>query len=298
MTGWILIAIVAYILLAVNGVADKFLLTKAVGNPGVYAFYVGISSITVLLLVPFGLHTLSGQNYIIAAVAGMAFTFALYFFYSSIQRASISRILPIEGGLVPFFTLVLAYITGIDSLSHWQLFAFALLVVGAVLIDFKKTKTGWHALAWRDMILAAFLFAVSFILSKYIYNQTNFISGLIWTRLGLFLGALLMLISIKTRQGVFAAPRSTSNRNKVLFYSAHATGALGSLLQNYAIALGSVVIVNALQGVQFVFVLFLSIIFSKLYPKILKEDITGAILMQKMIAIVLVTAGLFLLRYQ
>ncbi len=298
MTAWILIAIIAYILLAINGVADKFLLTKAVGDPGVYAFYVGTSSLSVLFLVPFGIHALSPQNYLIAGLAGMSFTFALYFFYSSIQRASISRILPIEGGLVPFFTLILAYVTGIDSLSHLQLLAFALLVIGAVLIDFKKTKTGWHPLAWRDMVLAAFLFAVSFILTKYIYNETNFISGLIWTRLGLVLGAFLLLLSTRTRHGILAAPAQTSKRNKFLFYSSHASGALGSLLQNYAIALGSVVIVNALQGVQFIFVLLLSVVFSQFYPKILKEDITKSILVQKIAAIILVTAGLVLLNYK
>src|SRR3989344_5679730 len=295
MVSWILIAVIAYILLAVNGVADKFLLTKRIGNPGVYAFYVGISSLAVLALLPFGIHALTPANYLVAALAGIAFTFALYFFYLSIQRASISRILPIEGGLVPFFTLILAYFTGLDSLNHTQLLAFALLVIGAVVIDFKKTKTGWHALGWRDMVLAAFLFAVSFILTKYIYNETNFISGLIWTRLGLALGAAFFLPSPKTRHDIMAAPRQTSKQSKFLFYSSHMAGAAGSLLQNYAIALGSVVIVNALQGVQFVFVLLLGIVFSEFYPKILKEDITGSILAQKIIAIALITTGLVFL---
>ena len=295
MTLWVLIAIIAYLLLALNGVADKFLLTKAVGDPGVYAFYVSVTSLVVLLLAPFGLHGLSPENYLVALTGGACFTFALYFFYSSIQKASISRILPIEGGLVPFFTLVLAYVTGIDSLNHKQLVAFALLVIGAVLIDFKKTRKGWHPLALRDTLLAGALFATSFILTKFIYNHAGFISGLIWTRLGLTLGALFMLAMPKTRRGIFSAPANTSSKNKLLFYSSHLAGSAGSFLQNYAIALGSVVIVNALQGVQFVFILFLSVTFSKFFPTILKEDIHGRILVQKIIAIVLITSGLVLL---
>ena len=295
MTLWVLVAVIAYLLLALNGVADKFLLSKAVGDPGVYAFYVSVTSLAVLVLMPFGLHPLIPEYYLIAAFGGMSFTFALYFFYSSIQKASISRILPIEGGLVPFFTLVLAYITGIDSLNHQQLLAFALLVIGAVLIDFKKTRKGWQALALRDTVLAGFLFALSFILTKFIYNQAGFISGLIWTRLGLTIGALVMLAMPATRKGIFAAPRKTSGKNKFLFYSSHLAGSAGSFLQNYAIALGSVVIVNALQGVQFVFILLLSVMFSKFFPTILKEDIHGRILVQKVIAIALITSGLVLL---
>ncbi|HTL39537.1 MAG TPA: EamA family transporter [Methylomirabilota bacterium] len=295
MTLWIFIAIVAYLLLALNGVADKFLLTKAVGDPGVYAFYVSVTSLAVLILFPFGLHLLTPENYLIAAFGGMCFTFALYFFYSSIQKASISRILPIEGGLVPFFTLILAYITGIDTLNHTQLVAFALLVIGAVLIDFKKTRRGWEPLALRDTVLAGLLFALSFILTKYTFNQAGFVSGLIWSRLGLTVGAGVMLAIPSTRKGIFSAPRNTSNKNKLLFYSSHLAGSAGSFLQNYAIALGSVVIVNALQGVQFVFILLLSVTFSKFFPQIIKEDIHGKILVQKIIAIILITTGLVLL---
>jgi len=296
MTTWFIIAIIAYFLFAINGIADKFLLTKAVGNPAVYAFYVGISSIVVFFLSPFGLHMVPVPVLLLALASGAAFVCALYFFYSAIKETSISRILPIEGGLVPLFTLIFAYVAGLDSLTHVQLWAFGLLVLGAVLVDFKKTDKGWSPLHWHNALIAAFFFALSFILTKYVYNETNFISGLIWTRLGLVLAAVaIFVLSTKTRGEIFSAPRQTSTGNKFLFYISHAAGSAASFLQNYAISLGSVVIINAMQGVQFVLILMMSVVLSRYFPKVLKEEITKPILVQKITAIVLISAGLGLL---
>jgi len=296
MTTWFIIAIIAYFLFAINGIADKFLLTKAVGNPAVYAFYVGISSIVVFFLSPFGLHMVPVPVLLLALASGAAFVCALYFFYSAIQETSISRILPIEGGLVPLFTLIFAYVAGLDSLTHVQLWAFGLLVLGAVLVDFKKTNQGWSPLHWHNALIAAFFFALSFILTKYVYNETNFISGLIWTRLGLVAAALsIFALSAKTRREIFSAPRQTSASNKFLFYTSHIAGSGASFLQNYAISLGSVVIINALQGVQFVLILLMTVALSRHFPNIIKEEITRPILAQKITAIVLISAGLGLL---
>ena len=292
MTPWIFIAILAYLLFALNGIADKFLLTHSEHHPAVYVFYLGISSVFVFVLSGFGLHLISGFNLLLALAAGISFAYATLFFYSAIKQTSISRILPIEGGLVPIFSLILAYITRLERFDLKELVAFGLLVAGSVMMAFKKTDSGWHAKAWRNATIAAFLFALSFILTKYSYNHTNFISGLIWTRLGLAIGALSLLLSKNARKHILGAPKKVSTGNKLLFYSAALAGAGGSFLQNYAISIGSVVIVNALQGVQFVFVLILSLFLSEFYPKILKEEVNVNILIQKILAIVLITLGL------
>lgn len=297
MESWILIAIAAYFLFALNGVGDKFLLTHAVKDPGVYAFYLGASSIVVFVLAPFGLEVLPLGLMFLAIFAGLSFIAAMYFFYSAIKETSISRILPIEGGLVPLFSLLMAYVAGIERLDSHLLWAFGFLVSGAVLMEFKKTKDGWHPLAWRNALIAAFFFGLYFVLTKDVYNQTNFISGLIWTRLGLVLGALMLLFSATTRRGIKAAPNRTSATDKGVFYASRIAGAGATFLQNYAISLGSVVIVNALQGVQFAFVLLMSVLLSRFYPSIIKEEVNQSILVQKVVAVILITVGLGLLTF-
>jgi len=75
-------------------------------------------------------------------------------------------------------------------------------------------------------------------------------------------------------------------------------GAGASILQNWAIFLAPLVyvaIINALQGINYAFLLVFIIFLSLKFPQILKEEISKKILLQKIIAILLISAGLFLL---
>ena len=199
---YIWIAIGAYFLYAINGIIDKFLLSKVVPHPAVYAFYIGVTSPLTWVLAPFGLKFLSWTDLAIAIVGGAAFVAALTFLYIATLKTTISRLLPVEGGFVPFFTLILSYGILGERLNQNQLLAFVFLVAGAVLISIKRDKTGWHPKALATAILAAFLFALSFTLTKYIFDKTNFVSGIIWTRMGFFLLSMAFLIPRRTRLAI------------------------------------------------------------------------------------------------
>ncbi|MBI4050838.1 MAG: EamA family transporter [Candidatus Doudnabacteria bacterium] len=292
---YVWIAVFAYFLFALNGIADKFLLTKAVRHPIVYAFYIGVTGPLTWVLAPFGLKGIGLRDLVIAIIGGGAFVIALYFLYVATRQTSISRLLPIEGGLVPVFTLVLAYVILQERLALSQQIAFGFLVLGAVLIAFKQDKTGWHPKALRNAAIGALLFALSLSLTKYIFEQTNFVSGLIWTRIGFFLVSISFLIPRRSRKYILDAPKQTTTGNKFLYYGTRVTGGLAGFLQNYAISLGSVTIVSGLQGTQYALLLVLTAFLSKYHPKILKEKVTGPILAQKISAIVLITLGLILL---
>lgn len=308
---WIALAVSAYFLLALNGVADKFLLTKAVKHPIAYAFYGGVTAPLVLLLGLLGylgsllgvsflqreftLQFLSVGNGAVALLGGMCFPAALYFFYKAIQQTSVSRILPVAGGLVPIFTLILAGIFLDERLSGRQTFAFLFLVLGAVLISFKKQHGEWHAKALGSGAMASFLFAFSFVLEKYIFFHVNFASGLIWTRLGFFAMALMFLIPKKSRRWIFNAPKEASTGNKFVYLGARISGSMAGFFQNYAIKLGSVSLVNALQGTQYAFLLLLTSVLSARYPKIVKEDTSLRKIAQKVLAIILISLGLYFL---
>src|SRR3989338_2657902 len=125
---YIWIAIASYMLFAINGVIDKFLLTRAVKHPAAYAFYTGITGFLTWFLIPFGLQFIGPVDLAIAIVGGASFIVALVFLYIATRETSISRLLPIEGGFVPVFTLVFAYTFLGERLSGEQMLAFAFLV--------------------------------------------------------------------------------------------------------------------------------------------------------------------------
>ncbi|HYE22383.1 MAG TPA: EamA family transporter [Verrucomicrobiae bacterium] len=295
MSLWIAIAVFAYFLFAISGIIDKFLLTHVDKHPIVFAFYSGIAGPLAFVLAPFGLKALSMEDYFIAVVAGGCFTIGLYYLYCAIRQTSVSRILPIEGGMVPMFTLVLAYFLLGERLETVQNLAFIFLVSGAVLISFKHDEYGWHSKALKDATIAAILFALAFVFTKYIFEQSNFVTGMVWTRVGSFYVALAFLLSKSAKKHILQAPKQTKTKSIALYYGSRAFGTSAGFLQNYAISLGSVTIVNALQGVQFIFLLVLTTALSIYYPHVLKEKITKGIMLLKIVSIILISTGLVLL---
>ncbi len=294
MASYIIYALLAYLLLAVHGVLDKFLLNKAIRHPVAYTFYSGTTTIFVLALVPFGMQILSFENLMIAFAAGGSFLFATYYLYTAIQESSVSRILPIQGGLVPIFTYIFAHFLLGDTLTGVQTFGFFLLIFGSAMIAVKKESGGWSAPALKDATIAAALFALSLVLSKYIFDASNLVTGLVWSRIGMFIIAMSFLLVKPVRKKILVTPKLAGKNNAILFYSVRVMGAGAGLLQNYAISIGSVIIVNALQGFQFVFLLAMTGLISMYYPKILRERVTTPIILTKIAAIIIITTGLVL----
>lgn len=295
MESYIVFAIIAYFLLALHGVADKFILTNSVRHPVAYAFYAGTSSIFVFFLAPFGLQWLSPGNTFIALIAGACFLYGMFFLYSAIKKSSVSRILPVEGGLVPLFTYVFAYLFLNERLGGEESIAIFLLSFGAITLSVRKEEENWRARGLGSAVIGAVLFAISAVLIKHVFDSSNLVTGLVWSRVGLFGAAVLFLAHPEWRRIIVKTPKDNSKKNIYFFYGVRLVGAVAGLLLNYSIAAGSVVIVNALQGVQFVFVLLMTSILSLYFPKILLERINSQTLAIKVFAVILITAGLTLL---
>lgn len=82
---------------------------------------------------------------------------------------------------------------------------------------------------------------------------------------------------------------------KMLFFANQGMGGLGTILIHYAVSLINVALINAMQGVQYVFVLIFAMMFAKKYPKLFREKTTRFAIGQKIIAVCLVLFGLWLL---
>ena len=311
---WITVALAGYLFLAVTGVADKFLVSKVVRAPVAYAFYTAITGPFSLALLLLGGSILSLGNMAMALMAGASFIIGIYFSYSAISKASVSRVVPIQGGLVPLFAFILAFLILGERLTFLQTSAFFFLVVGAVLISFRKEESGWSNKAFFHAAFSAFFFAATSVLTKYTFVHSSdasnipipallgflhvspsFVTGLVWPSVGFLIPILPILASKHNRKAIFSAPKEAGVRNVALYYTSRLSGTIGGYLQKYAVFLGSVSVVNALQGMQFVFLLVLTTFFSLYYPRVLKERINAETMVLKLTAIVFISCGLFLL---
>lgn len=305
---WLTMAIVAYLVLALVNLADKFLLDKVLPSSLTYTFLVGILSLLALVIAPWFLEWPGWYLLLINIISGALFPLALLLLYRSLKEGEASLVIPLIGGSTQVFTILLAVIFLGETFFLKQWLALALLVAGTVMISWFPSVHHWwtktfawfkiggskHWLVIMRAILSALFFAVFMILSKYAYQDQNFLSAFIWIRLGTFLAVLFLLINKKQRKEIIKNLKKLIKGNReFLFLGNQALAAIGAFLQQYAIFLGPVALVNALQGVQYALLLALGGLIAVFYPKALTESFGRSIVIQKIVAVSLISLGLY-----
>ena len=294
---WILVAVAAYFLNAVTPLIDKFLLGDHIPNPTVYAFYVGLLSIVAVIMAPFGLIWPGTAQFLFSLVSGALFLFGLYVFFIALKRQEASRVVPVVGAFVPLVVSVLAYLWLGDRLDRYEMIAFVLLVSGGVLMSVERETRRLSPRGVLVPLAAAFLMGASYVLLKGLFGYQPFISSFVWTRVGTFLAALSLLIPSVSRRAIIHSTKALRVKTTGLFIFNKALGGVTYLLLNFAFFLGSVTLVNAMQGVQYLFLFLFTVILSRFFPKVLKEELTTSVVVQKLAAILIITAGLGVLSY-
>lgn len=298
---WLIVAIFSYFFFALATIIDRYLLKGPIPHPKIYTFYVGLLSISALFLIPLGFFIPQPKEIVLSILAGVVTIFALYVFYTALWKFEASRIIPAFGGFLPIFTLGFSSIFGAKNfLSFWQILAFLILVSGSVLITLEKKKL----ITFNSLLIAIFcalLFSLFFILSKLVYLQLPFWSGFIWMRIGALIAALFFLFSEQVRQELFQKRVTFRRKTAGIFIFNQGLGGGAVLLQNFAIALvppSFLAFVNALIGIEYIFLLILVVLISLKFPQILKEEISKKILTQKILAILMIAIGIVLLAFK
>ena len=298
MINWLLVSIGAYFLLAVVSLVDKFLLGGSLSNPKVYAFYVGVLGSLAFLLIPLGFFVLPASLFVLAAalLSGSCQIMGIYFYFDSLKKFETSRIIPAIGGLQPLFAFALIWFFGggRETLDAWQATAFILMVAGSVAIVFDPKA--WSFKSAKFGALAAFLFALAVVLAKFVYSDLPFFPGFILISIGSVFTSLLFLVSKEVRKEAFLVKDlERKAKTTTLFFSNQVLGASAFVLQSYAVSLAPfalVAMINALAGVQYIFLFLFSTLISVYFPKLIKENISRHAILQKCAAIILIASGL------
>lgn len=305
---WILIAVLSYFFSAIAALLDKLLLSGRIAHPSVYAFFVSLFSLFALLFIPFGFQFSGSAPTAIFLFSGILFLYGLLAFYTAVQKNEVSRVAPLVGTIMALTALLVYFfplsgdLSRLLSISIGQFFSLVILIGGGILIAFdfplKKNEN-----ISPFPIIAGVLMAFSLLLLKYGYYQydVNFESGFVWSRIGMFAaGMSLFLVPGFRRQilsGLERHGRADTDNAKTggLFILNKISGGLAAFLMNYATFLGPVTFIQALSGVQFVFLFFLAWVTSTQYPHIFEERFGLSQWIQKFAAIALITLGISLI---
>jgi len=304
---WVLVAIIAYFLVALEVILDKFLLSsKRVSHPAIYAFYSGILSLTALFFVPFGFHGISWLRAVVSIFAGIIFVYGILNLFFAINKSQASQVTPVVGAVIPLVTLFLSVFFLDERLKWLQIWGIAALISGGLLISFNlplkiNKKKFFHGFYYS--IAAGIFLALAFTWFKHFYEKDNFINVFVWTRIGLFAGAISLFAypawrrAISNSLGGFRKPQKENVKTGTLFVVNKGLGGIGSIMTNFAISLGSVTIVNALISTEYIFILFLGVILSAWLPKVFREKSDPLNIFQKVASIAIITAGVVLISF-
>ena len=309
---WIIVALSAYLLLAIANLLDKFLVDNVLKNSKAYAFAACLLGAVVLLASPWFLEwpglTLAAFN----ILNGFIFAVALWTLYEALRRGEAARILVLIGGATPVFSLIFSVVFLKEHFTINQWAGMLSILAGVALIICLPTKRSYLARVMRKLnlsqavnagglgfaVLSALAYSVYFLCTKQAYAYQPFASAFIWTRLGAAIFVLFFLIKRTDRKAIMEFwHRSNPNKNKLLVLANQVIGATGFILQNYAIYLGSVVLVNAMQGAQYAFLLVISTILALSAPRLLKETFSWKILAWKTAAVAAVSVGLYFITF-
>lgn len=301
---WIIIVLVAYFILAIVGVVDKFLLSQIITDNRLYTFLIGVLGLFVFTAIPFVTFAWPGLwGFFLDVVSGGFLIAALFLFYRALQEGEASLVIPLIGGGLPLAVFVFSLLFLGSSFSTRQLLAVFFLLVGGVLITLiPKAKARWWQF-WKRRkpsgvgiaMIATLCFATYFVMSEHIYATQGFATGFILSRLGSFFAVCWLLFDssfIRTLKRFF---HDFIKKKKYIFFINQLFGAVGFLGQSYAISIKSAAIVNALQGVQYVFLLIIASGVSLLLPHVIQERVTRIVIAEKSIAIIVIAIGVYLI---
>ena len=305
---WLTIALGAYLLLAVANLLDKFLVDNVIKNSRAYAFAACVLGLVVVVISPWFLKWPGPAWFLFNILAGFIFAVALWFLYEALRRGEAARTLVFIGGLTPIFSIFFSILFFKEIYSFEQWLGMGFLLAAVLVISLLPQPRSFLArlliklgikkkLNKPSLIIALFsalAYSLYFIATKHAYNHQPFLSAFIWTRIGAGVFVLFFLFQKQVRLAIYELLfKAKPVKNRSLVIVNQGIGSAGFILQNYAIALGPVAIINAMQGFQYAFLLILSAVLATLSPRLLRENFSWRIILQKLLAIILVAIGLY-----
>lgn len=293
------IAILAY---ALNGGAllvSKIQLQTKQLNPISYTFWGSITQLVAILLFPFGFEFNQPTSaYILGILSGIAFVFAVWSLFQALNKEETSVVGPVVAGLNPLFALILGSFLLVDIVSSNHILAILVLVLGSAVLTsnlwIKKLRI--NSSPWL-MILSGALFGISYVFLRMTFLQTDFINGLIISRVAASLFALSFLALPPLRMKIFVKPETNIKTGRValIFLSGQIMSGLSNFLLFFATSLASPALVNSLFGVQYLIILAVALALVKKAPQLLDENLSRGIILQKVIGAGVLSLGVYLL---
>ena len=301
---WLIYAFSGPVLWALSTHIDKYLVERyfkqgSVAVLMVFTAIIGALALPFIWLFQPGVVSLDPQSMAVIAVSGILYMGAIYFYLEALQAEEASTVAPFFQA-AGIYGLILGYFVLGENLSILQIIGVLLIIAGSVLLSLRLGQ-GASRIKTRLVILmltCALAIALSTLIFKFFAVRDEFWTTTFWNFAGqAIFGVILMLIAANRRQFIkmmranTGAVLSVNGANELINLG-------GNLGMRYTLLFAPLGIVQAISSTTPFFVLFFGVVLSLFFPSLGREEISLAGLVQKIIAITLVVAGVLLINLQ
>lgn len=306
---WLFLATSAQLLNAVVAVLDKYLVTdeRRMPRPFVYAFYTCLATAFWLLvyflgfipgLTELGVPQLSNVQMPTLEVVGLSFFSAYTFFiaivslYGTLKRAEASDVMPVIGAVSTIASFGLSYIFLNAQHSPNFFWGVLLLATGTFAVSHLRFSTNIALAA----IHSGIFFALHYIAMKGLFLATNFDDGFFWSRIALVLFALSWLLVPNYLELIREQNKKTSVKTGWLVFGNKILAGIAAFMILKATDWGDVAVVQALDGIKFVFILLISLFLGRYLPESVGEkNHTPRTIVHKFVYVTIICIGYVIL---
>ena len=297
MEPWLIYTILTYLIRAFTLTADKYLLDKKLKNNISYTIFIGMVYFSVIILIPFAdFSKIPLIDIFFGLSTGCLFVLTLIFFFQALKKDDMSVIIPL-GSLRPILILTLSVIFLKESLENKEIMAFFLFFIGGGILSIRQLSLKKIKVtpALKYILLSSTSFAVTAVLTKYLFSIVPVFEGFILLRIGTSIAALSLLLNKKIRKNFKSDFSGLSIKSRTIFISNQVVALSGHYFINLAISLGSISLINAASGLHHIFIFILAILCTIFFPNIIKEDLDKRIIIKKIAGITLVVLAVYFL---
>lgn len=298
---WLIYAFSGPVLWALSTHIDKYLVERYF-KQGSVAVLMAFTAIIGALALPFvwlfqpGVVALDHESMVVIAASGILYMSAIYLYLQALQTEEASTIAPFFQA-AGVFGLILGYFVLGEQISYSQIVGVLLVIAGSVILSLRFGQGTSHVKKQLVILMLFCTLAISLssLIFKFFAIQDKFWTTTFWNFFGqAFFGVILMLVAENRRQfsemvhANAGALLSVNIANELINLG-------GNLGVRYTLLLAPLGVVQAISSTTSFFVLFFGIILSLFFPNLAREEISIGSLMQKIIAITLVIAGVLLI---
>jgi drug/metabolite transporter (DMT)-like permease len=300
---WFLIALIPPALWSVTNHFDKYLLSKyfkggGVGALMIFSSIIGVFILSFIALIHPEVLNVVPRYALLISLNGFLYILAVLPYFYALQKDEASVAVPLFQ-MVPVFSYFLAWVVLKETLTINQMFGGLLIILGAVgisleLMDNKQVR--FKKDVFFLMALSSLLFSLNFLFFKFFALEAKFWTTSFYEYIGFVAFAFLLLMFVKPYREEFI---SVMRKNRVAVLTLNGINEVVNIVAklsfNFASLLTPITLTWIVNGFQPFFVFVYGVILTVFFPHISKEKIDGKHLAQKLIAIIVMFVGAYLL---